>query len=257
MELKSNKITSARYHKIFDYKLTKEELNKWQYKKVKEKFSNWSDPVQEKRKKYSQKKMRIAKKASKIISKIKSVKFIGVTGSIAMNNANKNSDIDLMIITRKNSLWSTRFLVYFYLFFNNFKVRKPKDKKERDRLCLNIWLDEDDLTWHEKDRNIYTAHEIAQIVPLLNKDKTHEKFLFLNRWILDYWPNSVDIKKISIKESNKANKLNLIEYLIYKFQYLYMKNKITREVVTPTRAIFHPTDWGAKVLKKLDSTLVK
>ena len=27
-----------------------------------------------------------------------------------------------------------------------------------------------------------------------------------------------------------------------------MKPKITREVVTPTRAIFHPNDWGKKVL---------
>ena len=90
----------------------------------------------------------------------------------------KNSDIDLLIITRKNMLWTTRALVYGVLKVMGYQLRKPEQKSEKDKLCLNMWLDETSLVWDRKDRNIYTGHEIAQIVPLINKKNIYEKFLF-------------------------------------------------------------------------------
>ena len=124
-----------------------------------------------------------------------------------------------------------------------------------------MWLDESDLIWDKADRNIYTAHEIAQIVPLINKDNVYEKFLYLNKWILLYWPNSVKIKDLGSKMYDAKNLISYILYLItrllenvtYRLQYQYMKSKITREIITPTRAIFHPNDWGKVVIKKLSS----
>lgn len=261
MELKSNNITSVKYHNIFDYKLTKKELFKWQYKTLKETTNGVKNKKQLQREKYSVEKLKIARKASKLISKIPTVKFIGITGALAMNNAGKNSDIDLMIITFQGTLWLTRFCVYCLLHTTYYILRKPRVKNERDALCLNMWLDENDLIWNKKDRNIYTAHEIAQIVPLVNKDKIFEYFLYLNRWILDYWPYAVKVPyaisnkpygKVTINHNAYSIK-HLIEKIAYIFQYKYMKAKMTREVVTPTRAIFHPNDWGKVVLRKLSS----
>jgi D-beta-D-heptose 7-phosphate kinase/D-beta-D-heptose 1-phosphate adenosyltransferase len=263
MELKSNNI-SIKYHNIFDYKLSKDEAFKWQFRNQKTVVSGKKNKSRLQREKYSQKKLLIAKKASKLISKIPTVLFVGITGSLAMMNSGKNSDIDLMIITKKNCLWTTRLLVYGLLRVTGYELRKPKLNNEKDMLCINLWLDESDLVWGKKDRNIYTAHEIAQVVPLFNKDKTYEKFLYLNRWILNYWPNSVDAKYIGRSISYIGNTktqytiyhiLNtVIEYLAFNIQYWYMKNKITREIVTPTRAIFHPNDWGKKVLIALGRT---
>lgn len=163
-------------------------------------------------------------------------------------------------------LWSSRLLVYFVLRTMHYVLRKPQIENERDALCLNMWLDQTSLVWNKNDRNIYTAHEIAQIVPLINKNKTYEKFLYLNRWILDYWPNSVKIRKINIENRNKLKfskfkYLNFISdfglrasnFIAFRMQYVYMYKKITREVVTPTRAIFHPNDWGKVVMAKLAS----
>ncbi|MDP2631821.1 MAG: hypothetical protein Q8P30_03600, partial [Candidatus Uhrbacteria bacterium] len=99
--------------------------------------------------------------------------------------------------------------------------------------------------------NIYTAHEIAQIVPLVNKSNAYEKFLRCNRWILNYWPNSIKIPNYQIQISKSVQKQNILENISYRIQYYYMSKKITREVVTPTRAIFHPNDWGKIVLSKL------
>lgn len=268
MELKSSDI-SIQYHNIFDYKLSKDEAFKWQFRNQKIVVSGKKNKSRIQREKYSRNKLKLAKSASKLISKIPTVKFVGITGSLAMMNSGRDSDIDLMIITKKNCLWTTRLLSYLVTWLLGFKTRKPKSKLEKDMLCINLWLDESDLVWNKNDRNIYTAHEIAQVVPLVNKEKTYEKFLYLNRWILNYWPNSVDVKYIGRSISYIGNTktqytiyhiLNtVIEYLAFNIQYWYMKNKITREVVTPTRAIFHPNDWSKVITDKLgvDRKIIK
>jgi hypothetical protein len=204
----------------------------------------------------SEKKILIAKKASRILSLIPSIKMIAVTGSLAMENAEDKSDIDLMIITKSGALWSTRLFVYFVIYLFGIQKRNPGDKIQEDKLCLNMWMDENDLIWRSP-RNIYTAHEIAQIMPLANKDRTYEKFLFRNKWVLNFWPNSVKIENlryltrdtVKIKKSRIGE--NLLEKIVFKLQYIHMKAKITREVITKTRAIFHPNDIGKTVLTRL------
>lgn len=262
MESKSNSSTSVKYHDIFDYKLTKEEVFRWQYKNTKETTSGIKNKSRLQREKFSKKKLLIAKGVANLLSKIPTVKFVGITGSLAMMNSNYDSDIDLLIITSAGTLWLTRFVILVILVILVIPFRRFGKDDEKDKLCLNMWMDESDLIWNKKDRNIYTAHEIAQVVPLINKDKIYEKFLYLNKWILDYWPNSVKIKNLKLKWSHLHDKnlklkinnlISLIEYLAFKLQYLYMSRKITREIVTLTRAIFHPNDWGKVVLKKLSS----
>jgi D-beta-D-heptose 7-phosphate kinase/D-beta-D-heptose 1-phosphate adenosyltransferase len=168
-------------------------------------------------------------------------------------NSNKNSDIDLMIVTKKGTLWTTRLLCYYSLITNHYPLRRPKLRKEKDMLCINLWLDESDMMWNKADRNIYTAHEIAQVVPLVNKNKIYEKFLWLNRWILNFWPFAVKIGnwKFNDKWQMPNEKSGFLEKICYQLQLNYMKSKITREMVSSTRAIFHPNDWGKVVMEKL------
>ncbi|MCX6705886.1 MAG: hypothetical protein NTV24_02155 [Candidatus Woesebacteria bacterium] len=158
-----------------------------------------------------------------------------------------------MIITKINCLWTTRLLTYLVLRIMNYGVRKPGDINQKDKLCLNIWLDESALSWDRKDRNIYSAHEIAQVVPIVDKENICQRFLQKNRWILDYWPNAVRIEPINNNLYSKTHTLfvNVVEKLAFRLQYLYMKPKITREIVTIHKAIFHPVSWGQVVLKRL------
>lgn len=249
---------SVKYHKIFDYDLVKSDLPKWLYAGE---LSSPKLPIKKskqrlERERISEKKFKIAKKASTILSKIPTIKFVGVTGSLAMMNCKKNSDIDLLVITSKNLLWTTRLVTLFTLIIFQIPFRRAHKTDEANKLCLNMWLDESNLDWDKKDRNIYTAHEIAQIVPLVNKDKTYERLLYLNRWILNFWPYSVSISKAAnYKAKTKLDILSpiflTIEKASYKLQLKYMKSKMTREIVTANRAIFHPNDWGKVVLKKL------
>ncbi len=255
MVLKSNDNISVRYHKIFDYVLTKEVFFKWQYKNQKILVRDIKSKSQLQREKYSESKLQIAKRASKLISKVPTVLFVGITGSLAMMNADKDSDIDLIIITKRNTLWTTRMLVYGILWAVGYGLRKPDQHNEKDKLCLNMWLDETSLVWDRKDRNIYTGHEIAQIAPLVNKKKIYEIFLQKNKWILDFWPNAVVVQRDGDASWAKylvhSNNINILEKVAFKLQYLYMKNKITTEIVTPNKAIFHKNDWGKVVMGKL------
>ena len=264
MDLRSqrNKAASVIYHDIFDYPLTKEELEKWQIAKGKFKkkgskivskngfyFLLGKEKIIKKRlsnQKFSKKKIQIARDAAEVLVKIPTIKMVSLTGSLAMSNASEDSDIDLMLITSSGSLWTTRLIAYLLLSLSGFTLRRAGDKDEKDKLCLNMWLDENDILF--KKRNLFNAHEIAQIVPLVNKEKTYQRFIWENRWITNYWPKAVLIQ--NTKQETKKSGL-IFEPLAYWLQKTYMKKKITRETITPTRALFHPIDWSARLENRL------
>ena len=273
--LKEEEFVSLLYHDIFDYPLTSQELIKWRVGEKAPSLDKERTPnivlrggyyflrgreglilKRTLREKTSKGKFLIAQKAASIIGLIPSVKMVAVTGALCMENCQEEADVDLMIITRKGALWTSRILVYLLLKFLRIPTREPKDKNQKNKLCLNMWLDEADLIWRK--RNIFTAHEIAQIVLLVNKDKTYERFIGKNSWIADYWPNSVKIRnpKSEIRKDSFVLRascfvLKLFEPFARKLQFVYMKKRITSETLTPTRALFHPVDWGKYVSLKL------
>lgn len=260
---------SLQYHSIFNYPLTEEQLVKWvssasvahSKASVVNKGSLYTVKGREagflarkRNEKVSIKKKVIAKNASALLSNIPTVKVVAISGALAMDNASPESDIDLLIVTSTNALWLTRPLAYLILTLNGFKIRSPKDPDEKDKLCLNLWMDETDLKITEQ--NVYTAHEIAQLVPLANKKNTYEKLIWENKWIKEYWPNAVSSKyyvaRSKLKTPMENNRLfSTLNSLAYYLQRTYMKGKVTRETVTLTRAFFHPKDWGKEIETKL------
>lgn len=255
------------YHDLFDYPLTEEELFKWRaaeglkYKVDDFEVHNSGEYyfregkqglIYQKllRERISARKMLIAQKAARILGRISSVLFVGITGSLAMRNSAEAGDIDFMIITKSGKLWTTRFLVYLTLKLSGISVRKAGDINQKDKLCLNIWLDESDLVF--KDRNLYTAHEIGQILPLVNKENIYQKFIWANRWAKKFWPNAINAIRADLNK--RIVKANILEKFAYHLQYAYMKPKISRETTTTSRAIFHPQDWSKTVLGRLAAT---
>lgn len=283
-KLSRQEISSVVYHNIFDYPLKEIELKKWKTKKsfvyskseklIEKKKGYYfvkgrGDLVAERlaREKISKRKFTLAKKTANLLRKIPMVLFVGVTGSLAMNNSKKDSDIDFLIISKRNSLWFTRMVGYIILWANGIRLRQPKKRDEEDKLCLNVWLDESTLTWDKK--NLFTAHEIAQITPLVNKGEVFQKFLLANRWIRNFWPNAtfkghesgttnqetgLEKKRIVFDEIIIPTSyfiIRLIEPLCFWAQKQYMKSKMTNEIVKKNKAIFHPSDWTKIVLQKL------
>lgn len=278
--ISEKEVASIFYHHLFGFPLTAGELVKWTAGE-RVIVSNWQEKAVETKNGYyflkgnvsgiytrllkeriSQRKIKLAKKAAKFLSLIPTIKMVALTGALAMENAAGESDIDLLIVTKKGTLWTTRLLSYLVIWTAGIKTRRPGDSDQKDKLCLNIWLDEKALAWPARKRNIYTAHEIAQIKPLINQGKTYEKFLAKNIWIRDYWPNAVKIQKSNYKNQNCRSKkgvtvllaglvLAILEKLAFNLQYWYMRKKISREIITPYRAVFHPINREVAVLARL------
>lgn len=259
------------YHNIFDFPLTKDELVRWQtpLKKqihahqINQKlgffFLGGSENLVTKRmlrQSVSVKKLKYAKRVVKVLSRVPTIQMIGVTGSLAMMNADNSSDIDFMVITKKGTLWITRLLTLLTLKFKRLSTRRFGDKNQKDKICLNLWLDESDLVW--RTRNIFTAHEIAQVLPILEKDWTYQEFLRKNRWIKKYWPNGAMFVDSNVKVKNRINVwgivFRLFEPLAYLSQKLYMSRKITNEKVSRTRAAFHPINLSKFVSKRFSQS---
>lgn len=265
------------YHDLFDYPLTSAELIRWQPGEKIEAVGLGNILFKHKsghfyldgregivlrrlmRERSSKKKMKIAKKASLVLSLIPTVKFVGVTGALAMKNADETSDIDLLVITKKDTLWISRAMSLVLLRLFRLPVRRFGQRDEKDKLCLNIWLDETNLVW--KKKNIYTAHEIAQIIPLVDKEKTFKKFINKNKWVKDYWPNALKLgrkrrKKVKKDGESKLSSIfSVFESLARKLQFAYMKKKITNETVGKKIALFHPVDWSDYILNKIEGKI--
>lgn len=206
------------------------------------------------REKIAQKKWRIAKKTSLLLSKIPTVQSVLVTGNLSMNNADEIDDIDLFIITKKNTMWTTRLLSIFIAEIMGIR-RHPKDKKFRNKICLNMFLDEDHLILSNKDRNVYIAHEVLQAKPLFDKESTYTKFIRLNVWVKKYLPNAYNYKLESLLKSakDKNNQLlpilniafllsGMIEHPLSWIQKIYLKSKRTSEIIEEGVIRFHPRD---------------
>ena len=144
--------------------------------------------LRKKREKYSRGKIKIAQKVAIWLKQIPWVKMVGITGNLAMFNADKEDDIDLLILTKKNRLWLSRFLAILITELLGLR-RRPGQKIVANKICLNMFLDEDHLQVPIKERNLVTAHEICQLRPLFSKDNFYQKFIQQNQWSQSFLPN--------------------------------------------------------------------
>ena len=62
---------------------------------------------------------------------------IAITGSVAMNNATKASDLDLLIIVKPGRIWTARILA---MIVTQFFGKRRYGKKITDRICLNYFI---------------------------------------------------------------------------------------------------------------------
>lgn len=211
--------------------------------------------LRKKREEASTKKLLKAKTIIDKISFIPTIKLIGISGALSMKNSDKNDDIDLFVISKKGFAWTTRFMLASVLIlFGNYRYKNSK--RFADKICLNMVIDEDNTVFKKNNQNLYTAHEIAQLIPVLNRDNTYEKFIVKNSWVNKYLANfNVSNKHIKKKENLFGNliisilKLCFLEEIFRFIQIQYMKKSITKETIREGFLAFHPYDYNGHVLK--------
>lgn len=120
-----------------------------------------------------------AKKIAALLAWFPYIKGVAVSGSLSKKIATKESDYDFFIITAYNRLWICRFI--FSLF-----IKVASLLGLRKYFCLNYVIDESYL--EVKEKNIFTATEIATLMPMYG-GTLFTSFFAANNWIYDFFPN--------------------------------------------------------------------
>lgn len=221
--------------------------------------------LRRKRAKWSREKFVRARRISNLLKIIPTICMVGLTGSLAVENADREDDIDFLIVASAGTVWLTRLLTTVFLDVIGQR-RRPGQKSVRDKICLNMYLDERNLQIPKEERDLYAAHEITQLKPLWERGNVYQKFVEDNLWIKDYLPNSLDTRILRYKQSlllrNKDIKkkkarsilitqyLSIFERMAKQFQLWYMWERRTTEKVSDGSIRFHPQDARIWILKE-------
>lgn len=182
------------------------------------------------------------------------ISAVGITGSVAVANAVPEDDIDLFIITDHNRLWVTR--LYMEVVTRLLGTVRPREKEVPNSWCMNLWMEERSLVLHPKERSLYTAYEVVQVVWIYSKGNTAENFLRANAWVSAVlprsWSEAVRVTSLKRKPSVRSSLFSHLwtacwfipgligNYPAFILQKLYMNPHKSTEVVEFSRAFFHP-----------------
>ena len=100
------------------------------------------------------------------------VRAIAISGSLSKNFADEKADIDFFIITKANRLWIARTIMHLF-------KKLTFITGHQHYFCMNYYIDEEGMKI--ESQNIYTAIEIATLLPVSGK-KDLDNFFVINNW---------------------------------------------------------------------------
>lgn len=222
---------------------------------------------------YLKNKMLTAGYVANFLKLIPCIQLVGVTGGLSASNVKAGDDIDLFIIVYPNTIWISRLLVTIIVELVS-RRRHPADTEVGNKICLNMFMSSGLLALSINERDLYSAHEVLQMIPLWERDKVYLNFIKENFWaekfLPNYWMNKQSELKVRYKYrfntgfmSAVLTKLRIfmiilcriINPLMGKFQIWYMKNKRTSEVVSEDLLRFHPQDMRGLIRRRLRNRL--
>lgn len=212
----------------------------------------------------AEKKMWKARLFSKIISKFPYVRAVFISGSLSKGVLSKKGDVDYFIVTTAGRLWLSRMLLVLFkriFLFNSHKY-----------FCINYFVDDQNL--EIPDKNIFTAVEIASLLPVINKN-LYNKFLDSNSWIYEYLPNTIlksdhcppyktGFFKTIFEKIFSGNAGNYLENQSMQKTFSYWKKKYRSNIfiefddsirIKPGVAKYHPNNFQDKVLNRLNEKI--
>lgn len=189
-------------------------------------------------------------KVAQLMSKIPSIKMIAITGSVASEKPKESDDIDLMVVTCSDTLWTTRLMII--LLLEIFRIRRrPNDVEFQDKICVNLLLDINNIQIPSNKRNLYVAHELLHAVPVFDRDETYRMYLVRNSWVKYFLPRIYNLNLARcLKIASCNNKFGflipviaLFEPVVYNISCLVMSPIKGKERINRNYAFFHPRDY--------------
>jgi len=229
-------------------------------------------PLRLKKERISIQKWKIAKRAIKWLAYVPYVEAIFASGTLAMNNCDELSDLDVLVVAKHGRIWTTRFLVSGMMSLLRVR-RKWSDKIAPDKICLNHYITDKSL--QIPFENIYNAQTYVNLKPILIRDpKIISRFYNENIWIEKYIVDPVAPKTSNLKKVNnwavRIGEIILNSWIGNWLEVKLKKYQIRRIIANPLTTnpnghivysdemlAFHPDSPEEEVVKKYESLLAR
>lgn len=210
----------------------------------------------------TEKKFRKRRYYLRFLASLPYVETVCITNSLALFNANEESDLDIAIITQPGRLWSTRFFATLPAKLLKLRPRiTPQHVDKKDKICLCFYATPEHLKLANERitaPDIDFVYWIATMLPIYNRNHHYETFLEQNQWIRQFLPNLEPIVPVSsrmlqplllplfrtfIKLMSRENWLKKIQYRILPDVLRNLANAPdTRVVINDAILKLHPRD---------------
>lgn len=132
------------------------------------------------------KKMKVARRAARLLSFIPFLNAIFLCNSVAIGTATEKSDIDFLIVVTPGRVWLVRALVNFLLRITGMRTY---GSKLANRVCLSFFVDEKSLDFSDlrsTEEDVHFAYWLHQTIPLFDPYYLYRDFINHNQWTVRY-----------------------------------------------------------------------
>ena len=184
------------------------------------------------------------------------VRAIAICNNLSYHNAKDSSDIDLLVTTEPEHIWTARFFLTGFLKL--FRLR-PGDRENYDGLCPSFFVSSRALDMESlalKGGDLHFAFLTNDITPIAGQKKYFEKFSADNLWVkknllaglepLFHPRRQLKLRAIA-GDLQKISEmffliLSLIEKYLEKFQRRILPDELARLAEIPDSGVFISSD---------------
>lgn len=167
--------------------------------------------------KISEEKLKIIRRVVWFLRFVPFMRMVAITGRVAMKNAEKSSDLDLLIVLKHGHIFTGRILATLLV---HLLGKRRYGKKIKDRICLNYFITTKSLEISSQD--LFSSSEYFFARPVFGF-KVFRKFQMKNGWIKNYRPNynvSDLAERCLVKDSFFSKKIRKVGEKIFGWEFL-------------------------------------
>jgi hypothetical protein len=134
------------------------------------------------------------------------IEMVAVCNSLPISNVNKDSDIDLLVVTEAKHMFVARYCLT--LLTSILRLRRH-GKKTRKRFCLSFYLSETKLNLEQiklEGDDLYLAYWLKTLKPIAGKHRVYRKLIEENQVWLGQYFNSPSDSRRRFRRRNKLQR---------------------------------------------------
>ncbi|HAU66287.1 TPA: hypothetical protein DCW61_03000 [Candidatus Uhrbacteria bacterium] len=165
----------------------------------------------------AERKYKSLRRIAKFFSLLPAVRSVGAVNTMAWWSTTPTSDIDLYVVTKPGSIWSSRFwLVLPFLLTGQRPMHHKQSKQEKNSFCFSFFSTTEHLQMEHLcfPRDYYMAFWVKSLVPILDRDGSFAIFHQENRWATRLLPNAHS------RVHHWSHKTVMIPSILFQFKFL-------------------------------------